>query len=369
MAPDMASANQRLRDAAIDHQIDLTHVANGMVRKIMSLLNKADAELFARLTVALQTMDPESFTVQRLEGLLLSIRDLNSAAYERVRQAVEYDMRELADIEAEFQGALLDKVPPIRIPTAAVASDHVYAAVMARPFQGRLLREWAMSIGEARMARIRDNIRLGYMQGETVDQMVRRIRGTKAKGYSDGIIEIDRRNAEAVVRTAVSHTAAVAREQIFKANSEVIKAVQWVSTLDSRTTEDCRVRDGLRFTLLEHKPIGHSIPWCTDKGCGPGQAHWNCRSSAVPVLKSWQEMGIDAQDVEPETRSSMDGMVPAGTTYAEWFAAQPAARQDEIVGPTRGRAFREGKVSFDRFYNEKGRWMTLEQLRRRGIRV
>ncbi len=65
------------------------------------------------------------------------------------------------------------------------------------------------------------------------------------------------------------------------------------------------------------------------------------------------------------TRASMDGQVPADMTYGQWFTRQSAARQDEIVGPARGQLFREGKITFDRFSDDRGRWLTLDQLRSR----
>jgi hypothetical protein len=80
------------------------------------------------------------------------------------------------------------------------------------------------------------------------------------------------------------------------------------------------------------------------------------------VLKSWKELGIPADEMSPGTRASMDGQVPADTTYAEWFAKQSAERQDEILGPVRAKLYREGRVSFDRFYDDKGRFLTLDQL-------
>jgi hypothetical protein len=63
----------------------------------------------------------------------------------------------------------------------------------------------------------------------------------------------------------------------------------------------------------------------------------------------------------PGTRASMDGQVPADLTYADWLKKQSAARQDEILGPTRGKLFRSG-MPMERFYNDQGVWLTLPQL-------
>lgn len=356
-----ASVNDTLRDASVRRKVGLGLYANGLVRKVMGVLNRADAELFAKLVEAIEaSVDGASFKVKRLESQLESVRKLNGALYERLRLGLETDLQELSLDELGFQGDLLSRPLGVRLPFTALAPAQVYAAAMARPFQGRLLREWAKSVGEVRMLRLRDAVRMGVIQGETTSQIVRRVRGTKALGYRDGIIEADRRSIEAVVRTAVGHVASVARDQTFKANADIIKAVQWVSTLDTRTSNTCRVRDGLRFTSDTHRPIGHSMPWLG----GPGQAHWNCRSTATPVLKSFAELGLNLPDMPAGVRASMSGTVPADTTYGEWFARQSAARQDIIVGPARGGLFRSGKVTFTEFTNDKGRLLTLNELAR-----
>ena len=60
-----------------------------------------------------------------------------------------------------------------------------------------------------------------------------------------------------------------------------------------------------------------------------------------------------------------DVAVPADQTYGDWIKKQPAARQDQIVGATRGALMREGKLPFDALYTPRGEYLTLEQLRER----
>lgn len=125
-------------------------------------------------------------------------------------------------------------------------------------------------------------------------------------------------------------------------------------------SSDCMLRDGKRYTR-DHKPIGHKLPW----GAGPGRFHWQCRSTSVVITKSWRELGIDMDEMEPGTRASMDGQVPEQTTYADWIKRQSAARQDDILGPVRGKLLRDGGLTLDRFADDRGRWLTLDQLRER----
>lgn len=362
----MATVNEQLRDADISHHVDLQRYSNDVVRRMIALLNKVDPDLFAQLAEALERLPAESFTVERLEQLLYSVRELNVQAYAQVGQQLTEELQKFVDYEVGYQTQLFRSVIPaqvlLQVDVATVGVEQVYAAAMSRPFQGRLLKEWASSIEAGRMARIRDAVRIGYVENQSVSQIVQRIRGTRARGYEDGILEIDRRHAESIVRTAVSHTAQVTRNRFLEANSDLVKAEQWTSTLDSRTTEECRIRDGLRYTPVTHQPIGHKVPWLA----GPGALHWCCRSTSTPITKSWKELtGVDIEEFSPATRASMDGQVPNETTYGTWLKKQSAERQDDILGPTRGKLLREGGLDLDRFYNEKGRYLTLDEMRQR----
>ena len=62
------------------------------------------------------------------------------------------------------------------------------------------------------------------------------------------------------------------------------------------------------------------------------------------------------------TRASMDGQVPEAETYQTWLKKKSAAFQDDVLGPTRGKLFREG-LSLDRFVDQSGKEYTLKQLR------
>lgn len=351
----MPTANETLADLAVSHQIYLQRYGGGVVRRFMALLNRVDDDLFARLTEALERLPPESFTVQRLDQMLVQVRGLNAEAYRAAGEELDGALLELAGYEASYQHRVLQSVLPAKVADALVLStvspNQVYAAAMARPFQGKLLKEALKDIETAKAIRIRDAIRMGFVEGETIGQMVRRLRGTRALKYADGLMEIDRRGAEALVRTAVNHTANYARQAVYEANADIVKEVQWVSTLDGRTSSVCQARDGQVFPI--------------DKGPRP-PAHWGCRSSTAPVLKSaWEALGLSETEIAEADRASMDGQVAGSTTYQSWLKSKPAAFQDDILGPTKGKLFRDGGLTLDRFVDSKGREYTIEELRRK----
>lgn len=358
------TANAAMLDQAVDHAINVLRFERGVVFRMIATLNRQDARLMAALAEALLAVEPSDFTIERLEAQLQSVREINSSAYEAVLGALEPELSDMAKAEIAGQAAMMRKaIPPaiqLRFPIASVSWQQVYAAALARPFQGRLLRDWVKHLSENRMRMLRETIRAGFVDGLTSADIIRKLRGTKAQRFEDGVLNRSRRGIAAIVQTALSHTANVAREAGYKANADLIKGIRWVSTLDGRTTNNCRVRDQKQYTT-DHKPVGHKIPWLQ----GPGAIHINCRSTSVPILKSWREIGIDMDDLPPSTRASMDGQVPADMTYAQWFAKQSAERQDEIVGKKRGALYRAGKVRFEQFSDDKGEWLTLDELMRK----
>lgn len=360
----MTTVNERMRDEVLAHLINLHRYANSEVRDMLRLLNAADRDIFARLAAALERMSTGAFSVQRLASVLTGVWEVNEAVYRQMAVRSATDMRDLTEYELSHQQALFRDLLPDGLGSriGSLQAQSVYAATAAQPFQGNLLKDWFDRLGSQRQERIAKTLNIGFVAGKTVDEMVRELRGSRAQNYADGLLEIDRRNAEAVVRTATAHTAAFARDAFYERNSDLIKEVQWVSTLDTRTTEECQIRDGLRYTADDHEPIGHDVPWLA----GPGMLHWNCRSTSIPVIDAAEELGLDLPPLE---RAAMDGAAAPGTTYRGWITKQSAARQDDILGPTRGALLRSGGLSFDRFFNDKGVYLTLEQLRERDAKA
>lgn len=361
----MPTVNEIIQDESVAHAVSLQQYSLGVVRKIIATLNRSDARLMVALAEALDRMPAESFTVERLESLLASVQEVNAAAYAQVAQELGKELKDLASYELNWQYQLFQTTIPtpvqVHFPIAQVTVEQAYAAAMSRPFQGRLLRDWAASIESDRLAKVRNAVRQGYMEGKTVAQIVSEIRGTRANNYADGFLQRPRKDLETVVRTAISHTAATARQEFTSANSDIIKAERWVSTLDTKTSAQCRIRDQLQYTAETHKPIGHRIPWLQ----GPGKLHFNCRSTSSPVTKSWRELGIPIDEMTPSQRASMDGQVPADQDYNQWLSKQSDARIEQVLGPERFKLYKSGGVKLDDFYSPTGQWYTIDQLKRR----
>lgn len=355
--------NDRLRDESITHAVYVARYGNGAARRMVKLLNKADAELSAKLLATLEGVDASGYSERRLTLLLAAVRRLNGKTCKQVIESLKTELTAFAAHESGYQYTLFaDLLPEYvlnRINLHAIAPDQLYAAAASQPFQGRLLSGWGTKLEADRLKRISDAVRMGYLLNEPTPQITRRVIGTLAQNREDGAIQASRRDLAAVTRTAVSHVAATARQKFAKANSDIVKGKQWLSTLDTRTTTICIIRDRLMYSL-DGKPVGHKIPYLR----GPGRAHFCCRSTETLVLKSWREMGIPIDEMDAGTRASMDGQIPGDTTYAEWLARQSPERQRQVLGAQRAALVQAGKLTVPEFYNDKGEFLTLAQLRR-----
>jgi hypothetical protein len=268
------------------------------------------------------------------------------------------ELKQLAIYEAQFLAALFSHLLPqemlARFPLAEVSGEQVFAASIGQRFQGATLRDWMAGAERNRMKAIERSIGAGYLAGKTSDQIIEEIRGVPAEG-KNGKLAASRRGLGSITGTALGQAAPAARAAFYRANNRLIVAEQWVSVLDNRTSEMCRIRDGRRYTSVDHKPIGHEIPWLE----GPGALHCRCRSLSTPVFRGLG--GLD--EIEPVIRMSMGGPVAATMTYGQWLARQPADIQDEILGPTRGQLMRRGGMSLEQMYSSQGEFLTLAELR------
>lgn len=342
----MPSLNEALFHAGVQHQIYLQRYATQTVRDMLDLLNQSELEIMQALTRS----DLTDFSQRRLRELLAEIRSISTAAYDTLQDRLGSTLTSTARYEADFNANLIESLTPVEITLVRPSLDTLAALITSKPMQGRFIADELKELDAGRVKQTEQAIRMGIIEGETTADIVRRIRGTKAQQYKDGILQRSRDDVERLVRTSVTHITARARDELYQENQSVVKAWRFTATLDRRTTVICASLDGQTFDL----------------GSGPmPPRHYNCRSSSTPVLKSWQELGIDAKEANPSTRASMDGQVPESLTYQEWLKKQSAETQDEVLGKTKGQLFREGGLTLERFVDFKGDVYTLDQLRAR----
>lgn len=366
----MKTVNQKIADEQVRHRLYVHRYSNKLAAEARSRMMLARLDIAMQVQKALE-LGPANQMAFSQTHLVPMIRSMNSQVMDLYEAVMKESIKALAGfaaVEATWQTSLLTSTIPEVVqqffPVLKMTSSQIISAATERPMQGMLLKQWAKKQGESALASIASQIQQGYSMGETHDQIVRRVTGTKANEYKDGLMNRLSNDAGNVVKTAVGHYQATATELMGEANKDIIKCQQWLSTLDNHTSTMCQVRDHLLYTMdKQPKPIKHAVPW----GAGPGKLHFCCRSTRTFVVKSWQELGMDAGELDAGTRASMNGQVPADMNFTQWVARQDAKTLYDLYGFQRGQLILDGKVKPAEMFTDKGEFLTLKQLEERGL--
>lgn len=381
MPAEKVTANQALFNSTVRHQVHVLRFAEQQAKDAAAALTKAEQELLEKITGTMaKGLDPA-----RLEALLVSVKERRAQVYAQLGDSMEEQLKGMAEAEANWEVGALDGASPVRLLTAAVPLEQLHAAVAA-PIAGIPLRGWLDGIATAEASQLQQAITQAVLQGQTIDDVVRRIRGSKAKGFVDGILSTSTRNAQALARTAVNHVSNQARELVWEANSDIVRCLRWTSTLDGRTSEVCRARDGHMAPIGDSSLLPGDQP-LTPLGARP-PAHFNCRSVLVAVLDGVElagdrpfvkdarvrkdreaafraeakSRGVPIQQVRQEWADKNVGRVPAATTYQDWLKTQPHSFQDEVLGRGKAELFRAG-TPLERFVDKSGKSLNLAELK------
>lgn len=357
----MTNANTQILDNITTRAIDLQRLTTRQRREAGVFLDKLQADLVGQLAAIDPTgVGQVSARGKRLQKLLAEVKATIRSAYRKEGTRLANEIANLAEIEAKFAATSINKVIGVELITASVTPATLSAIVDGVLIQGAPVSDWLSRQAGDTLQRFGDQMRLGIAEGETNSQLIRRVRGGMQNGSPvTGVMDISRRNADSLVRSATQAVSQKARQATYSENDDLIKGEQWVSTIDLRTTLECSTRDGLVYTVGSHEPIDHSLPWLG----GPGNLHWGCRSTSAPVLKSFRELGLDLDEVPPSTRASVNGQIAEDTTFEGWLSRRTVAEQNTNLGAGRADLWRDGKIKFRDLVDGNGRELTLEQLR------
>lgn len=202
-------------------------------------------ELFDEIAAELARLDPGGVAVRyqqgRLDKLRARVRELTGETYEQVHREQRAALaaigaRQVKDATLELRAVIGAGSAGKLAPTTGLGANYFKAIIDTRPLQGALFEEWVKKQGTDTAFRVEQQVRLGMVGGETIDQMIRRVRGRRVPGgYTGGVLQTSTRQARTLVRTAVNDVSNTARMDTFGANADIIGAVTFVATLDEKT--------------------------------------------------------------------------------------------------------------------------------------
>jgi SPP1 gp7 family putative phage head morphogenesis protein len=383
--------NEELLDAMIRHQIGLLRFSGHLRNRIWRILDATEADMRREIADRLRRGLPGELTpanLRRMERVLKGLRETRIKAWSEVTDLWRTELRAFALAEPGFVAGIAGTVFPVELGMVLPDPAVLRAIVTAQPFHGKTLSEWAESVQRADLDRIVSQVRIGMVQGEHPRQIARRVVGTlKLKGR-DGVTEVTRRQAETITRTMVNGVGAQARRELALANQEMGGRQLFVATLDSRTTPICRALDGktwevddptipilplhfgersLLVMVFDDEVIGdRPVREFTQQGLVREYAEANglgpVKGSKRANLPLGHKGSFDAW--ARQRMRELTGTVPAKTTYGQFLRRQSRKFQEDVLGVTKARLFREGGLSLDRFVDAAGNELPLSDLAR-----
>ena len=358
------TVSEDIRDDLITQDIRYKRADASVRKEVDARLSSLEAAIAAAIIrVNVNGTKQVKARQRRLAKLNREVGVLIRTAYSEINGIIKSSARRVANVETaadvaivtknlpkgvgiEFEG---EKLPPIV--TNSIANGIT--------IEGATMLEWTRRNSRQLQQAVLDQVRLSLEAGESTQQATTRIVGGTINGVAvPGVMATSRRNAETLVRTAIAEVVNKAALQSFQDMNDVVKAVQQISTLDSRTSDICIAYSGQVWDVNTLEPIAPS----TLQFNGGPPRHFNCRSRLVPVTKSFEELGITGTEIPVATRASMDGEVPGDITFDGFLKGKSKTFQDELLGPGRARLWRSGKISLTQLVDFRGNPLTLDQL-------
>lgn len=332
--------NDKIFDFITENQLQILRIDASIRKDILQQLKKLEKEIVLKIT------EEDNWQQSRLKVLLKDVQDLVKETYVVINEDMIDNLTDLYDIQAiAISGVLTVNVSQIDLSVTKIKTLVQNSLINGAPSE-----EWWKRQSQKLIQNFEDQMRLGILLGENNQKLIARVRGTKEFNYTNGIMNSSRNDAEALVRSSVQNAANQSRFDVFESNVDIIKSYRHVSTLDSKTSDVCIVRDGKRWDAKTKKPIDHNIPFQVPP------LHWSCRSTLIAEID-----GIPlANDA---TRASKEGPVAATMTFEEYLKGKSDSFVDEVLGKGKAQLWRDGKITLRQLLDQSGNPLTLKELR------
>lgn len=384
-------------DSALRHELAVSRLVTGIVQsRIMPSYFDLSKAVKAALIDYEPTMSRKDFDKLRANVALMVSEKMGKMWEGTTNDLFDLAKYEASHVVSELSGATAISEAAI---TRAVNTPMVLAGAVS---QVGTWREYVAGASNSTQTRIIDNtIRAGYESGETVGEMTKRLVGTKANNYLDGLISnTGAREAESLVRTGANHYANAARDVAAQANADLIQGRVFLATFDNRTTLTCRhfgtlqkiyalddpatPKPPLHFncrSLLQIVPIGFD-PFGGTKAAVGGQEGetaeelFNKKNDRLDARREKADEKrangeTDVKEVPSKVTYSgrkdssifNAGQIDSHTTMDAWMRQQPDWFIESSLGKSRAKLFKDGGLTLDKFTDMNGRPLTLKEMK------
>ena len=232
----------------------------------------------------------------------------------------------LAAYKAENEAEKAERRKRIKPLTSAQADE----ILKYHPIDGASIADWFKRWKTNDLNRIAQAVQRGAIEELSVDEVAANVWNA---------CNVSRNSARTVARTIINGVSNAARAETLFANEDAIDGIEFLATLDARTSHICGALDG--------------TVQCGDemKRARRPPLHPNCRSTLIPVVDLVDpKTGEKIEETAERPAQNADGtysQVAAKTTFKDYFESQPETFQREWLGEKRFELWKSGKLKFE----------------------
>ena len=340
--PTPRTPNNILADALRRHQLQVHRFATSLNGTVQQRIVGVRADL-VRILAQGDPTEPtrQGDKINRINAVTAEANRAVSTVYRGINSHTASELTDLAATDQAVVAKIITKNSSAK-GISTIPARKVDAIVERALVNGAPSSKWWQRQSADVVKRYHDEINQGMRAGESVGDLIQRVRGTAAQQYQDGILRVPLANAEALVRSSVLSVANDMRATEFAANADILAGRAVLVTFDDRTCPQCM---GFAGALYDHS--GDPLPespvqqWLPSDGL---PLHFSCRCIWTPYLR--------------------DEAPPDDLSFENWLVDQPAGDQRDILGPQWYAAWKSGELKDlrDRI-DGKGRPITLKELR------
>lgn len=387
---------KELTEIATGHQSYLQKIAANWANVSVKEIDSTEREMILYIQDQIRKMPPMTLdkkTEARFKAMEKEIKAIRKPGFDGSYTYIVDESKVLAVNEskwiAEYTTALTGEA------VTQVTTKAINDLVKFGSYNGHSLQDWYTKMANDEAFKVMAVIKKGLSSGDSMASMIRAIQGTSDTGYTDGIMQITRNDAKGISRTFANGVANDAKMIFYEKNQDSISYLEFVATLDFRTSGTCSSLDGKKW----------KIPEQIDKVQTP-PLHQNCRSVILPQTplseettrpeanadfnrlakenynnkypdKNYNDLSASTKQkyfYDAQKKFTADTGRPAysqtssKTTWSEWFERQSAADQKAWLGSTRYKLYKKANVPLKKFVNPvTDKNFTIAELKARDI--
>lgn len=311
----------------------------------INLLSEADSKDFEKLLEAyknktgaqkrevLAELEAPAYKsrMKRLDDINKSINKLINAIASKERDEIDKTMRKV--YESSYHHAVYEaaRMSGLDLQTGPI-DEGALETILKKKWSGQNYSERVWNNTQKVADALKEELMIGALTGKTEKEMTDSINEQFLSG---------RNKARRLVRTESSYIHNEAHFQAYKDYG--IEEYRFVATLDLRTSQICRERDGSVYRVNDKK-IGVNAP----------PMHPWCRSTTIMNLDDETMHNLERFARDPVTGERMK--VPADETYKEWYQRMVEKHGAEAIN-TAGKStknYSSNKVQYQNYINVLG---------------